>query len=81
MGVTNLIDVDQQPSPANVRDLIMAAVKRASDDDANGIRFTTEGHKVTLSGQVHGWHERQIAERAAWAAPGVTRVEDNIVVV
>jgi osmotically-inducible protein OsmY len=36
---------------------------------------------VILSGQVHGWHERQIAERAAWAAPGVTRVEDNIVVV
>jgi osmotically-inducible protein OsmY len=81
LGVTNLIDVDQQPSPANVRELIMAAVKRASDVDANSIRVTAEGHKVILSGQVHGWHERQIAERAAWAAPGVTRVEDNIVVV
>jgi osmotically-inducible protein OsmY len=81
LGVTNLIDVDQQPSPANVRELIMAAVKRASDADANSIRVTTEGHKVTLSGKVHGWYERQVAERAAWAAPGVTRVEDNIVVV
>jgi osmotically-inducible protein OsmY len=81
LGVTNLIEVDQQPSPSNVRDLIMAAVKRASDVDANSIRVTTEGHKVTLSGKVHGWYERQIAERAAWAAPGVTRVEDNIVVV
>jgi osmotically-inducible protein OsmY len=81
LGVTNLIEVDQQPSPSNVRDLIMAAVKRASDADANSIRVTTEGHKVTLSGKVHGWYERQIAERAAWAAPGVTRVEDNIVVV
>ena len=81
LGVTNLIEVDQQPSPANVRDLIMAAVKRASDTDANSIRVTTEGHKVTLSGKVHGWYERQIAERAAWAAPGVTRVEDNIIVV
>jgi osmotically-inducible protein OsmY len=81
LGVTNLIDVRQAPSPANVRDLIMAAVKRVSDADANSIRVVAEGHKVTLSGQVHGWYERQVAERAAWAAPGVTRVEDNIVVV
>jgi osmotically-inducible protein OsmY len=29
---------------------------------------------------VKAWHERGVAERAAWAAPGVTKVEDNIVV-
>jgi osmotically-inducible protein OsmY len=34
---------------------------------------------VKLSGRVHGWNERKLAENAAWSAPGVTRVEDEIV--
>jgi osmotically-inducible protein OsmY len=35
---------------------------------------------VKLGGKVHAWYERQIAERAAWSAPGVNRIEDNILV-
>ncbi len=81
LGVTNLIDVKHAPSSANVRDLIMAAVRRASDADASTIRVETEGSTVKLTGKVHGWHDRQVAERAAWSAPGVARVEDYIVVV
>jgi osmotically-inducible protein OsmY len=81
MGVTNLIDVKHAPSPANVRDLIMAAVRRASDADASTIKVEAVGSTVKLTGKVHGWHERQVAERAAWAAPGVMFVEDDIVVV
>jgi osmotically-inducible protein OsmY len=34
---------------------------------------------VKLGGRVHGRNERQVAEHAAWSAPGVTKVEDNIV--
>lgn len=81
LGVTNLIDVKHAASPANVRELIMAAVRRASDADASTIRVEAEGNTVKLTGKVHGWHERQVAEQAAWSAPGVARVEDYIVVV
>jgi osmotically-inducible protein OsmY len=81
LGVTNLIDVKHAASPANVRELIMAAVRRASDADASTIRVEAEGSTVKLTGKVHGWHERQVAEQAAWSAPGVARVEDYIVVV
>ncbi len=44
------------------------------------MRSRMHGSKVTLGGRVKAWNERTIAERAAWAAPGVTRVEDNIVI-
>jgi osmotically-inducible protein OsmY len=81
LGVTNLIDVKHAPSPANVRDLIMAAVRRASDADASTIRVEADGSTVKLTGKVHGWHERNVAERAAWSAPGVMFVEDDIIVV
>jgi osmotically-inducible protein OsmY len=81
LGVSNLIEVKHAPSPANVRELIMAAVRRASDADANTIRVEADGGTVKLSGRVHSWHERQVAERAAWSAPGVAWVEDNIAVV
>jgi osmotically-inducible protein OsmY len=80
-GVTNLIDVKKAPSPGDVRDRIMSALKRAADVDAGSINVLTDGGTVRLSGKVHSWYERQVAERAAWAAPGVYRIEDNITVI
>ncbi len=44
------------------------------------ILITAAGGKVVLSGQVHSWRERDLAERIAWAAPGVTEVIDRITV-
>lgn len=79
VGVVNLIEVRKLPAAFDVRDRIMAAIKRSADVDASSITVLTDGGKVTLGGRVRGWHERQVAERAAWAAPGVTKVEDNIV--
>lgn len=79
-GVTNLIDVRTVPSTSDVRDRIVAAFKRAADLDASTITVMTDGDTVRLGGKVHSWHERQIAERAAWAAPGVSKIEDNIMV-
>lgn len=80
VGVSNLIEVRKSPTVHDVRDRIMAAIKRSADVDAAAITVLTDGGKVTLGGRVKAWHERQVAEQAAWAAPGVTRVEDNIVV-
>ena len=80
-GVSNQIAIKESPSPADVKDRIMAAFRRNADLDASTITVTSDGHTVKLGGKVHAWYERQIAERAAWSAPGVSRVEDNIMVV
>ncbi|OHT21785.1 BON domain-containing protein [Edaphosphingomonas haloaromaticamans] len=81
VGVSNLIELHKLPTSGDVKDRIVAAIKRNADLDAASVTVFTDGGKVTLGGKVRAWNERQIAESAAWAAPGVTRVEDNIVVV
>lgn len=78
IGVGNMIEVRKRPNAIEVKDRIVAAIKRQADADASSVTVRTDGNKVILTGSVKGWHERQIAERAAWAAPGVTRVDDNI---
>lgn len=80
IGVTNLVEVRQRASAYDVKDSIIAAIKRAADVDAAAITVTAKGGTVTLGGRVKAWHERDVAERAAWRVPGVTGVEDNIVV-
>ena len=60
---------------------IEAAFTRSAEIDARRIRVTAEGGAITLTGNVRSWAERQEAERAAWAAPGVTRVDDRLAVV
>ena len=77
--VTNLITVKPTVSPADVRHRIMSAFTRSSALDANALDIAVEGGTVKLSGTVRGWNERRIAENAAWAAPGVTKVKDEIV--
>lgn len=79
-GVSNLIEVKKLPVASDVKDRIMAAFKRQADLDVGTVTVVTDGSTVRLGGKVKNWNERGIAERAAWAAPGVNKVEDNIVV-
>ena len=80
-GVTNNITVMPRVKTMDVRDKIEAAFKRSAEIDARRVNVTAQEGKVILSGNVHSWAERQEAERAAWAAPGVTQVEDRLAVV
>jgi osmotically-inducible protein OsmY len=80
VGVSNLIEVKPAVSKAEVKSSIEAALKRLAEVDANRIRVDTEDGKVVLSGSVRSWFEREEAERAAWAAPGVRSVEDRIAI-
>jgi osmotically-inducible protein OsmY len=63
-----------------IRDQIDGALERNALCDAQAITVKIEGGHVILSGSVHFWAERWEAENAAWAAPGVTEVGNNIVV-
>jgi osmotically-inducible protein OsmY len=77
-GVTNLITVKARPTPAELKDKIEKALVRSAELDAQTIEVDVQGSKAILKGTVHSWSEREEAERTAWAAPGVTQVEDHI---
>jgi osmotically-inducible protein OsmY len=78
--VDNWIEVSPKLDKQLIRDKIEDAFERQADLEAEKIQVTTEGHRVILSGKVGSWNQRSIAERAAWAAPGVAQVEDNLIV-
>ena len=80
-GVGNLISLEPQVNAIDVKAKIEAALKRSAEVDARRIHVTVANGKVTLSGNVHSWFERDEARHAAWAAPGVKEVDDRIAVV
>ena len=53
---------------------------RSAEIDASHITVETNGSEVILRGTVRSWAERREAERAAWAAPGVTKVDNRITI-
>jgi osmotically-inducible protein OsmY len=79
-GVSNTILLRPRAEPTEVKRKIQEALRRSAEVDANRIEVEAHGGEVILKGAVRSWIEREEAERAAWAAPGVTKVEDRIVV-
>jgi osmotically-inducible protein OsmY len=79
-GISNLIRINPVATTDQVSLKIEDALRRSAEVDARRIQVKVEHSTVTLSGDVHSWAERQEAERAAAAAPGVTHVENFIVV-
>jgi osmotically-inducible protein OsmY len=77
-GVTNLINVRSVVVPSDVKVTIKNAMTRAAELDGENIDVEIDGNKVTLRGNVSSWAERDEAERAAWSAPGVCDVDDQI---
>jgi len=79
-SVTNLIGLRPRAEPIEIKKRIEEAFRRSAEIDANHITVEANGSEVVLKGSVRSWAEREEAERGAWAAPGVTKVEDRLVV-
>jgi len=79
-GVTNNLHSESRAFAPDIRKRIEDALTRNAKADAKGISVETSDGTVTLRGTVRSWSERADAERAAWAAPGVIRVNDQLVV-
>jgi osmotically-inducible protein OsmY len=80
-GVINLTTVKQPAiNSSEVKTKIENALRRATELEARGINVEVTGNKVVLRGHVRSRAERSDAEHAAWAAPGVGQVEDNLTI-
>jgi osmotically-inducible protein OsmY len=80
ISVMNSIKVQPSVAPDNIKHKIEDAFRRIAEVDASHIKVETNGSEVTLSGEVRSWAERDQAQHSAWSAPGVTRVDNELIV-
>ena len=80
IGVTDNIKIKPSVQASDVRAKIEAALKRNAQIEADNITVRADGGKVTLTGKVETWYDRNLAKRTAWSAPGVTQVDDRLTI-
>jgi osmotically-inducible protein OsmY len=78
VGISNEIVIKNRIVPADVSARIGEALKRQAQREADRLDVRVDGDRVTLAGSVHSWYERDAAQGAAWSAPGVRTVINEI---
>jgi osmotically-inducible protein OsmY len=79
-SVLNFITVKPKVSPSEIQRKISAAFQRSASLDADKIAAEVIGSKVILRGFVRSYAEKEDAANAAWSAPGITDVENKLVI-
>lgn len=77
-GINNAIEIQPPVDASDIWNKVHAAFVRHADVDADKVTVIVKDDTVTLTGEVHSWHEREDAENAAWATPGVRTVKNNL---
>lgn len=80
VGVTNHIRLRPVVAQANISHRIREALSRHAEREAGHIEVTVAGSTVTLRGRVGSWAERRAAQGAAWSAPGISLVVNELAV-
>ena len=80
-GVSNKIAIVASGRAADVKLRIEDALRRSADVEARRMFVDSTNGRVVLRGHVRSWTERNQAQAAAWSAPGVTEVDNQLVVV
>jgi osmotically-inducible protein OsmY len=80
-GVTDQITLKSRAQPGEVKQKIEAAFRRSAEVDARRVRVEARDGKVILHGNVRSFAEREEAQQAAWAAPGVVEVDNRLSVI
>lgn len=77
-GVTNYISIKSKVLPRDIKTRIEEALKRSAEAEGRDISVSVDGDKATLTGNVNSYSEREDAGNAAWMAPGIMSVENNL---
>ncbi len=79
-GVTNFITVKPRLSPTDLKQQLERALVRNAQTNARHITVEVQGSKVILHGTVRSYARKREAADAAWSAPGVSEVDNQIVI-
>ena len=79
-GVTSHLRIKASLPPQQLEASIKRAFNRHAQLDMGRIKVAVKGGFVTLSGSLPSWSERAEAAQAAWSAPGVVEVDNQITV-
>ncbi len=79
--VSNNIKIKPSVKCVDVKSKIEDSFRRNSDLEARRINVTMHDGAVTLKGSVSSLAEQDTARWAAWSAPGVTSVTNELIIV